>query len=145
MTAKRNDPTDAARILLTGALGTIGVWTMRSLLARGCAVVALDLGGSRHRLPLALSAEQEARITHVQTDITNLPALERVLDEQTITHVIHLAALQVPFVRENPILGAQVNVVGTANLLEAVRRRSDRIRSLVYASSIAVYGPAGTL
>jgi len=59
--------------------------------------------------------------------------------------VIHLAALQVPFVREAPVLGAQVNVTGTTNVLEAVRRRKDRIGPVVYASSIAVYGPAGTL
>jgi nucleoside-diphosphate-sugar epimerase len=68
-----------------------------------------------------------------------------VLDEQEITGVIHLAALQVPFVRADPVLGMRVNVVGTTNVLEAVRRRRDRIRSVVYASSIAVYGTSGTL
>ena len=59
--------------------------------------------------------------------------------------MIHLAALQVPFVRADPVLGARVNVVGTVNVLEAVRRRADRMGPLVYASSIAVYGAAGTL
>jgi UDP-glucuronate 4-epimerase len=59
--------------------------------------------------------------------------------------VIHLAALQVPFVRADPALGARVNVVGTVNVLEAVRRRRDRIGPVVYASSIAAYGAAGTL
>lgn len=135
----------ARRLLITGALGAIGVWTMRSLLDRGCDVVALDLGGARHRLALALSDDQQAQVTHVQGDITDLDALERVLDEHAITNVIHLAALQVPFVRENPVLGALVNVLGTANVLEAVCRRAERIGPLVYASSIAVYGPAGTL
>ena len=43
------------------------------------------------------------------------------------------------------MLGAQVNVTGTTNVLEAVRRRKDRIGPVVYASSIAVYGPGGTL
>ena len=38
-----------------------------------------------------------------------------------ITHVIHLAALQVPFVRADPPLGARVNVVGTVIVFEAVR------------------------
>jgi UDP-glucuronate 4-epimerase len=47
-------------------------------------------------------------------------------------------------VRANPVLGAQVNVTGTTNVLEAVRR-SGRIGPVVYASSIAVYGPRGTL
>jgi nucleoside-diphosphate-sugar epimerase len=136
---------ESKRFLITGALGAIGVWTMRSLLEHGHAVVALDLGGSGHRLPIALSDEQRTAITQVQADITDLATLERVLDEQAITNVIHLAALQVPFVREDPVLGAQVNVTGTTNVLEAIRRRAERIGPLVYASSIAVYGPAGTL
>jgi UDP-glucuronate 4-epimerase len=119
------------RFLITGALGAIGVWTMRSLLSRGHEVVALDVGGARHRLPIALDDEQQASVTHVQGDITDLPTLERVLDEHAITNVIHLAALQVPFVRADPARG--------------VRRRADRIGPLVYASSIAVYGPRGTL
>jgi len=134
-----------ARFLITGALGAIGVWTMRSLLDRGHQVVAFDLGGATHRLPLALDADQLPRVTPVAGDITDLAALERVLDEHAITNVIHLAALQVPFVRERPALGAHVNVVGTVNVLEAVRRRADRIGHVVLASSIAVYGPRGTL
>jgi nucleoside-diphosphate-sugar epimerase len=117
---------------------------MRSLLERGHDVVALDLGGSRHRLPVALTDDQQAAVTHVQADITDLAALERVIAEHAITDVIHLAALQVPFVRADPVLGAQVNVTGTTNVLEAARR-ADTVGKVVYASSIAVYGPAGTL
>jgi nucleoside-diphosphate-sugar epimerase len=133
------------RVLITGALGAIGVWTMRSLLERGHDVVALDVGDDRHRIPIVLDADQAATVAHVRADITDLVAVERVLDEQAITTVIHLAALQVPFVRADPVLGASVNVVGTVNVLEAVRRRAERIRAVVYASSIAVYGAGGTL
>ena len=59
------------------------------------------------------------------------------MDEHDVTGVIHLAALQVPFVREDPVLGSRVNVTGTVNVLEAVRRRGDGMRPVVYASSIA--------
>lgn len=72
---------------------------------------------------------------------TDLDALEQTLDEFEVTNVVHLAALQVPFCRADPILGARVNIVGTANVLEAVRRRKDRIAGVAYASSAAVYGP----
>ena len=34
--------------------------------------------------------------------------------------VVHLAALQVPFVRANPPLGMHVNVAGTVNVFDAV-------------------------
>ncbi len=137
--------TDPARVLVTGALGVIGVWTTRSLLERGHTVVGLDVGGDGHRVPLALDAAQAAAVIRIEGDITDLAATERVIDEHEITHVIHLAALQAPFVRADPVQGARVNVVGTVNVLEAVRRRADRIAPLVYASSIAVIGRGGTL
>ena len=75
-------------------------------------------------------------------DITDLDALERALDEHGITRVVHLAALQVPFVRANPPLGMRVNVAGTVNVFEAVAKRLDRIPGVAYASSAAVYGPS---
>ena len=57
-----------------------------------------------------------------------------------MTHVIHLAALQVPFVRADPPLGARVNVVGTVTVFEAVRA-SPLAGTLTYASSVAAYDP----
>jgi nucleoside-diphosphate-sugar epimerase len=55
---------------------------------------------------------------------------------------VHLAALQVPLVRADPALGALVNVVGTVNVLEAARR-AGLAAPVVYASSIAAFGPRG--
>ena len=81
-------------------------------------------------------------MTFVAGDITDLAALERALDEHEITNIIHLAALQVPFCRADPPLGARVNVVGTVNVFEAVARRKQRIGHVVYASSVAVYDAA---
>ena len=123
--------------LVTGALGALGAWAVRSLLDREQDVVTYDLGGSDHRLQLALSGAEVERLTRIDGDVTDLEALERVLDEHAVTNVIHLAALQVPFVRDDPVLGSKVNVTGTVNVLEAVRRRADRMGPLVYASSIA--------
>ncbi len=123
--------------LVTGALGALGAWTVRSLLDRGEDVVTYDLGGSDHRLRLALSDEELAALERVDGDVTDLAHLERVMEEHGVTGVIHLAALQVPFVKEDPIAGAQVNVTGTVNVLEAARRRGEGMRPVVYASSIA--------
>jgi UDP-glucuronate 4-epimerase len=134
-----------SRILITGALGAVGVWTARSLLERGHEVVALDAGDDTHRLPVALTEEQAAALIRVRADVTDLGAVERVIDEHDVRGVVHLAALQVPFVRADPALGTRVNVLGTVNAFEAVRRRSGRVGPVVYASSIAVYGAGGTL
>ena len=127
--------------LVTGALGCIGAWTVKALLDEGAPVVAFDLGENCSRLELVLSAEELARVAFVQGDVTDLAALERVLDEHEIGRIVHLAALQVPFCRADPALGARVNVVGTVNVFEAVKRRAARIPLVAYASSTAVYGP----
>jgi UDP-glucuronate 4-epimerase len=129
-----------SRYLVTGAFGAIGVWTIRSLFDRGHEVVSFDVGEQAPRMAIALTPEEIERVVRVRADITDLNVVERALDEHAITHVIHLAALQVPFVRADPPLGARVDVLGTVNVFEAVRRRRDRIAPLVYASSIAALG-----
>jgi nucleoside-diphosphate-sugar epimerase len=131
------------RFLVTGALGCIGAWTTRLLVREGTPVVALDAASDRRRLELVLTDDELERVTFVHGDITDLAAVDRVLDEHGITHVVHLAALQVPFVRADPPAGARVNVVGTTNLFEAAKRGG--LPGLAYASSAAVWGPRGTL
>jgi UDP-glucuronate 4-epimerase len=127
------------RFLVTGAHGCIGTWVVRRLVADGADVTAFDLDESPRRWRLAMSAAEIAAVRRVRGDIADLAALERALDQHAIDRVIHLAALQVPFCRADPPLGARVNVLGTVNVLEAARRRRDRISHVVYASSIAAY------
>ena len=64
------------------------------------------------------------------------------LDDHAITNVIHLAALQVPFCRADPPLGAQVNVTGTVNVFEAVKRRGAGMVAVVYTGSIGMFSPS---
>ena len=80
--------------LVTGALGALGAWAVRSLLDRGQEVVTYDLGGSDHRLRLALSGEEVDALPRIDGDVTDLDHLERVIDEHEVTNVIHLAALR---------------------------------------------------
>jgi len=49
----------------------------------------------------------------LEGDIIDQAAFERAVVDNGITHIIHLAGLQVPFVRADPVQGARVNVVGT--------------------------------
>jgi nucleoside-diphosphate-sugar epimerase len=127
------------RTLVTGALGCVGAWTVKALLEDGVEPVGYDLGDDDARLRLILDEDELARVTLVRGDVADGEALGRALDGHDVTRVIHLAALQVPFCRENPVLGAHVNVLGTVVVFEAVRARRDRIRGLAYASSTAVY------
>jgi UDP-glucuronate 4-epimerase len=127
------------RFLVTGVLGCIGAWAARTLVREGAGVVGLDAGSDPRRLELIMEPAEAASVALVRGDITDLASLERALDEHEITNVLHLAALQVPFARADPPLGARVNVVGTVNVFEAVKARRERIRGVAYASSIAVY------
>ena len=126
------------RFLVTGVLGCLGAWVARAVLADGGEVVGYDLGDDTARLRLVLGDDAD-RVALVRGDITDLDALEAALDEHAITRVVHLAALQVPFVRANPPLGMRVNVAGTVNVFEAIAKRLDRIPGVAYASSTAVY------
>jgi UDP-glucuronate 4-epimerase len=66
----------------------------------------------------------------------------RTIVDEGITNIVHLAALQVPFCRSDPIQGARVNVIGTVNMFEAALAHREQVRGLAYASSVAVFGPA---
>jgi UDP-glucuronate 4-epimerase len=130
------------RFLVTGALGCIGAWTLRQLAREGIPVVALDLGRDARRVAQITEPAELERIEFVAGDITDLPSLERALDEYDITNVIHLAALQVPFSRADPPRGAEVNVTGTVNVFEAVKRRGSGMAPVVYTGSIGMFSSA---
>ena len=130
---------DEPRTLVTGALGCLGAWTLKALLDLGEQPVGFDLGSDESRLRSILSDDELDRVTLVEGDITSAPAVGRALDEHGITNVVHLAAMQVPFVRADPERGARVNVHGTVVVFEAVKARLNQIRGLAYASSTAVY------
>jgi nucleoside-diphosphate-sugar epimerase len=129
------------RVLLTGGYGCIGSWIIRHLLQRGDQVWVYDLREDPRRLRLILPEEQVRQVTFVPGDVTDLGCLSAALETNEISHVIHLAGLQVPTCRADPLLGARVNVLGTLAVFEAVRHVQDQVQRLVYASSAAVFGP----
>jgi nucleoside-diphosphate-sugar epimerase len=131
------------RVLLTGGYGCIGSWIVQTLLERGDQAFVYDLKEDPSRMRLIMSEAQVRTVTFVQGDVTDLPALKAAIETSQITHVVHLAGLQVPMCRANPMLGAKVNVVGTLAVFGAVRESRGQVRRLVYASSAAVFGPPG--
>ncbi len=129
------------RVLLTGGYGCIGSWIARNLLERGDRVWIYDLKEDPRRLRQILDDERVRSVGFVAGDVSDLAGLRRALADHGITHLVHLAGLQVPVCRDNPLLGAQVNVVGTLAVFEAVRQSGGQVQRLVYASSAAVFGP----
>lgn len=128
--------------LVTGACGFIGAWVVRRLLARGARVVALDQNTNPQRLRQIMTDDEIARAEFAGGDITDEQFVHRLVEDNGITHIVHLAGLQVPTCRANPRLGAMVNVIGTINIFEAARRSGGRVKRVAYASSAAVFGVA---
>ena len=126
--------------LITGAHGFIGAWIVKRLLENGARIVIFDQSADSQRLRLIMSKEEISRTRVVTGDITDADALTPIIDGFGITNLIHLAGLQVPTCKANPPLGAMVNVVGTINVFESVRRAAGQIRNVTYASSAAVFG-----
>lgn len=129
------------RVLITGGYGCIGSWITKQLLDRGDAVWVYDLKEDWRRMELILQPDELERVRFVQGDVTNMERVVAALREHRITHLVHLAGLQVPTCRANPILGASVNVIGTLVMFEAIKQLNGQVERLVYASSAAVYGP----
>src|SRR3954449_10168525 len=129
------------RVLLTGGYGCIGSWIIRFLLQAGHTAWIYDLKSDPRRLRMLLGEKEMEQVGFVQGDVTDLDSLKAALGLHGITHVIHLAGLQVPTCRADPMLGARVNVVGTLAVFEAVKALAPDVKRLVYASSAAVHGP----
>lgn len=124
--------------LVTGSLGCIGAWTLRHLVSEGASVVSFDVSENRRRLDLLLPREEQERIHFVRGEISDVDALVSIIERFRIDRIIHLAALQIPFCKADPVTGARVNVVGTVSVFEAARQAG--LSHLTYASSLAVHG-----
>jgi nucleoside-diphosphate-sugar epimerase len=124
--------------LVTGASGCIGAWTVRLLLDDGVPVTVSDVNSDLRRLRL-ISGGREPEADFAVLDITHRGDVAEVIRDRGITHIVHLAGLQLPLCAADPSRGALVNVVGTVNMFEAVRAAGGCI-GLAYASSAAVYG-----
>jgi len=125
-------------VVVTGAGGCIGSWVLSLLARAGVEACAFDLSEDKRRPRLLMSGGELGKIQWRTGDISDTAAVVRILEAVRPSAIIHLAALQVPFCKADPIAGAKVNVVGTVNVFEAARRLG--IKRIAYASSIAAYG-----
>ncbi len=123
------------RTLVTGGAGFIGSRLVEALLARGTHVTVLDdLSASGGDQVASLGS---VRLRFVQGDVRDLATLEAVMAGQDL--VVHLAAYtDIARGRTEPRRDFEVNVLGTWNVLEAMRRVG--VGRLLFASSGTVYG-----
>lgn len=125
-------------VLVTGASGCIGSWTVAILYRSGVSVIASDLHDNRARLALLIGEKEAQGVTWEVADVTDGARLKQVCSAHGVTGIIHLAGLMIPFCKADPALGARVNVEGTINVFETARHNG--IKRLAYASSSAIHG-----
>ncbi|MFA6119523.1 MAG: NAD-dependent epimerase/dehydratase family protein [Parachlamydiales bacterium] len=130
------------RILITGAAGFIGFHLSLNLKKRNDFVIGLDNFNHYYDVNLKKSRAsilKENDIQVIQADINDTDALNKIISDNSITHVVNLAAQAgVRYSLKNPSTYVQSNLVGFVNLLEAIKNY--RNIKFIFASSSSVYG-----
>ena len=131
------------RALVTGGAGFIGSNLVDALLARGDEVHVLDDLSTGRRANLDAAIGRGARLH--EGSVTDREAVESALAAARADAILHLAAqIDVRKAVDDPAFDAQVNVVGTAVLLEAARRA--QVGRVVLASTGgAIYGDTAAI
>src|SRR6266581_6481107 len=123
---------------ITGAQGCIGSWIVKALVERGDTPVVFDRSEDKRRLNAIIGPGDLDRVRFIAGDVTDVSSVNSALKASEARRIIHLAGLQVPSCRTDPVAGAFVNVVGTLNVFESARTIG--VERIVYASSAAVFG-----
>lgn len=134
----KNDFYKGRRVLVTGHTGFKGSWLSAILLMAGAEVTGYSLEPPTEPSLFEL-AGMKGRMNSVVGDVRDLPHLLQVFEEVQPEIVFHLAAQ--PIVRESyrdPVGTYETNVMGTVNILEAVRR-TESVRSFLNVTTDKVY------
>jgi CDP-glucose 4,6-dehydratase len=127
------------RVLVTGHTGFKGAWLSLWLTALGAHVSGFADGVPTDPSLYALARVGEL-VEHVAGDVRDAEAVAGVVDRLRPEVVFHLAAQ--PFVRRSfrdPVATYATNVMGTVNVLDAVRRAGDAVRVAVVVTSDKCY------
>jgi len=126
------------RVLVTGHTGFKGSWLTLWLQSMGAHVIGYALTPPTE-LSLFEAADVASGITSIIGDVRDLAHLHAVFEEHRPEIVFHMAAQAlVRYSYNEPVETYSVNVMGTVNLLEAVRC-SDSVKSVVNVTSDKCY------
>lgn len=130
----------SSSVLVTGGAGFIGSHVVRAFAERGSSVTVVDdlSSGKRTNLPEG--------VTFVEDDIRS-PNTARLVREGAFDVICHLAAqIDVRKSVEDPAYDVAVNVGGSLNLLEAMRKSGKKSTRFIFSSTGgALYGDVETL
>lgn len=121
-------------VMITGGMGFLGPHIARELLRRGYDVVLLDV-----RVNGMLTKDVKDKVKIVKGDVTIPTQLVEAVRTHDVDTIIHYAALLSSAAEANPHRAYRVNFEGLWNVFEVARAMD--LDSVVFASSIAAYGP----
>ena len=126
-------------VLITGINGFIGGNLAKALLENGASVFGLVRNAARDTF--LYYEKLDDKITLIEGDITEKDLLTRIISEEQINAVFHLAAqVEVGVGLANPYLTFETNTRGTWCLMEAIRACPQTIEAVVVASTDKAYG-----
>ncbi|GHT79017.1 CDP-glucose 4,6-dehydratase [Actinomycetota bacterium] len=126
------------KVLLTGHTGFKGAWLSHILCNAGSQLTGYSLEPSTNPNLFELLGLSK-RMDSIIADIRDFDTLSQVIQGTQPEIVLHLAAQ--PLVREsyeNPLYTYQTNVMGTANILEAIRQ-ANSVKSFLNVTTDKVY------
>jgi nucleoside-diphosphate-sugar epimerase len=122
--------------LVTGGTGFIGAHVIQLLIEHGDKAIAFDVSPEQRLLDEVLGVPSPDKVVVVAGDITDTGHVSRVCAEYGVEKIIHAAAI---IGGADTELTTRVNCDGTVNIFEVARKLN--IKKVVFASSIAVFGP----
>ena len=122
-------------ILIFGGCGFLGSWITKSLLKKNLKITIFDLR-IKTELLKHLIGDKFNNIDFIEGDITDFEGVLKATKD--MDYILNLAGLMTPDCSSNPSLGAEVNIKGSINVFEAIKRNN--IKFLIYTSSGGVYG-----
>jgi len=125
------------KVLITGHTGFKGSWLSVWLLSLGAKVVGIS-----NDIPTSPSLFKklslESKITHYKEDIRKIDAITEIIDNEKPDFLFHLAAQAIVSVSySNPMETITSNVIGTSNILEALRILNKKITAVFITSDKA--------
>jgi nucleoside-diphosphate-sugar epimerase len=127
------------KILVTGAFGMVGVETINALIRQGYQPVCSDIETAEN-LQASSRMLEKFGLRTVFVDISDSILVSDMIQNEKPDVVIHLAAIVPPLCYQQPDLAFRVNVIGTQNLVNALRKLP-LFKRLIYISSYSIHGP----
>jgi nucleoside-diphosphate-sugar epimerase len=125
------------KILLTGAFGNVGTSTLEELVKRDHIIRCFDIPTRQNKRTARKFKKYNDKLEIIWGDLRNpIQVYDAV---KGIDVVIHLAAIIPPLANQHPEIAEPVNVGGTRNIINAIKKMPRKAK-LIFSSSVATYG-----